>query len=189
MCTFFIAGCIPIDFRYFRLQLLILKRAFQLLKPGGRMVYSTCSMNPVENEAVIAAALNSHSGNSMKLVDVSDRLPQLIRRPGLTSWSISDKAGALYDSMDAVPDNLKQNYKESMFPPTSTDHDLHLERCIRVYPHLQDTGGFFVAVLEKDPLTADDIQDDAVGNIEVIGSREDPFILVEEQDAAVRNAR
>ena len=31
-------------------QLLILCRGLHLLRPGGRLVYSTCSMNPIENE-------------------------------------------------------------------------------------------------------------------------------------------
>jgi multisite-specific tRNA:(cytosine-C5)-methyltransferase len=42
------------------LQLDILERGFKLLKKGGRMVYSTCSFNPLENEAVVAAALSRH---------------------------------------------------------------------------------------------------------------------------------
>ena len=33
------------------LQLSILRRGLELLAPGGRLVYSTCSLNPIENEA------------------------------------------------------------------------------------------------------------------------------------------
>jgi hypothetical protein len=38
-------------------QLSILQRALRLLAPGGKLVYSTCSLNPLEDEAVVAAAL------------------------------------------------------------------------------------------------------------------------------------
>ena len=38
-----------------RLQLSILLRGLELLAVGGRAVYSTCSLNPHEDEAVRAA--------------------------------------------------------------------------------------------------------------------------------------
>ncbi len=38
----------------------ILQSAAQLLKPGGRLVYSTCTFAPEENEQVIAEFLNQH---------------------------------------------------------------------------------------------------------------------------------
>lgn len=37
-----------------QLQLRITLHAADLLAVGGRMVYSTCSFNPVEDEAVVA---------------------------------------------------------------------------------------------------------------------------------------
>jgi 16S rRNA C967 or C1407 C5-methylase (RsmB/RsmF family) len=39
------------------LQLRIATSGLLLLKPGGRLVYSTCSLNPIEDEAVVSALL------------------------------------------------------------------------------------------------------------------------------------
>jgi 16S rRNA (cytosine967-C5)-methyltransferase len=41
-----------------RTQLEILKAAFGMLAPGGRLVYATCSVLPAENEAVVARLLS-----------------------------------------------------------------------------------------------------------------------------------
>jgi len=35
----------------------------------------------------------------------------------------------------------------TMFPEKADD--LHLDRCIRVLPHHMDTGGFFIAIIQK----------------------------------------
>jgi hypothetical protein len=49
-------------------------------------------MNPVENEAVLAEALRQ-SDVPLELVDVSDKLPNLKRRPGMLDWVVSTKQG------------------------------------------------------------------------------------------------
>jgi multisite-specific tRNA:(cytosine-C5)-methyltransferase len=51
------------------LQLRILQRAMRMLRQGGRIVYSTCSMNPVEDEAVVAEALRSAPGTSLYMIE------------------------------------------------------------------------------------------------------------------------
>jgi 16S rRNA (cytosine967-C5)-methyltransferase len=48
--------------RLHALQVRILSQASQLVKPGGRLVYVTCSMLSRENEASIAAFEAAHPG-------------------------------------------------------------------------------------------------------------------------------
>ncbi|KAF1808681.1 NOL1/NOP2/sun family protein [Eremomyces bilateralis CBS 781.70] len=142
------------------MQARILVRALQMLKVGGRVVYSTCSMNPVENEAVVAHAIERCGGlQKVELVDCSDQLPELKRRPGLTDWKVMDRNGEFWGSWEeyekgddvSTTKDTKNKVIPEVFPPvdSSPEDKVPLERCVRLYPHLQDTGGFFVAVLEK----------------------------------------
>lgn len=130
------------------LQVNILNRGLQLLKRGGRLVYSTCSLSPVENEAVVAAALRKW-GSQIRVVNCDDELPGLIRRKGISDWKVYSKDMQVRERGD-------ENIVQSAFPPTEEEaKEFNLSNCIRVYPHLQNTGGFFITVFEKVELPSD----------------------------------
>uniref|UniRef100_A0AC35TMP2 tRNA (cytosine(34)-C(5))-methyltransferase n=1 Tax=Rhabditophanes sp. KR3021 TaxID=114890 RepID=A0AC35TMP2_9BILA len=177
-----------------KLQNSIIRRGVELLKSGGTMVYSTCSLNPTEDEAVLAHTLQHFKGN-LELVDVSDKLIGLKRVPGVSSWRVFDKEMTEYKSHDDVPAHLKEVIKPSYFPPSKEIADtLHLDRAFRVFPHHQNTGGFFVAVLRKVESTQGSVTNYISNNVSKIHKarrrfsfKDDPFVFLENMDADLEN--
>lgn len=94
----------------------ILRRGVQLCRPGGRIVYATCTYAPEENEQVVDAVLRHFGPERLRLLPAA--MPGLRTEPGLTRWQ-------------------------------GENFDPSLAGALRVYPHHNDTGGFFVAVLER----------------------------------------
>jgi len=131
-------------------QLNIARRGGQMLKPGGLMVYSTCSLNPIEDEAVVAEILRGNP--KLELVDLSDKLEGLKKSPGVSTWKVSDIHRKIYENVGEVRDRHKKRLVPSLFPPTPEEASrFALERTMRILPHHNDTGGFFVALLRKKP--------------------------------------
>ena len=64
-----------------RLQLKLLKRSVELLKDGGRLVYSTCTYDPLENEVQLDALLKIYP--NLKIVDSNTPGPF---KSGVVSW-------------------------------------------------------------------------------------------------------
>jgi len=60
------------------LQKKILLAAATYVKPGGTLVYSTCTINPEENEEVIMDFVRSNS--SFRLVDITQHLPKSLQK-------------------------------------------------------------------------------------------------------------
>ena len=90
----------------------LLNQALNCVKPGGTVVYSTCTFAPEENEAVLDAVMGDRA--YLEAIEI----PGLRGQAGLTQWK-------------------GQHYR----------NDLHRAR--RYFPHVNNTGGFFVALLRR----------------------------------------
>ena len=113
-------------------------------------MYSTCSLNPIEDESVVMALIRRCRG-AVRIVDVRSQYPSLRRTPGMYSWKVCDQANNVYENFESIPEDQKRLYRTTMFAPVDEEEarSAHLEYAMRFLPHHQDTGGFFVCVLEK----------------------------------------
>lgn len=98
-------------------QLKLLTHALQLTKVGGRVVYSTCTLDPLENESIVDQALKAFEASGAKASITPTLWDGLKSSPGILEWK-------------------NQYFRED------------IQNCARIYPHQNDTGGFFIASIE-----------------------------------------
>ncbi|GAB1155698.1 hypothetical protein YWY31_17230 [Paenibacillus illinoisensis] len=131
----------------------ILETAAKLLAPGGTIVYSTCTFAPEENEAMIAEFLNLN--------------------PDFTVHDIPETAGFA----PGRPDWVRQ-----MLPETAEKTGAVLDQTrgtARLWPHLLEGEGHYVAVLQHRPETT------AEGISSVEDEKETISKIAEDQGIAV----
>jgi len=94
------------------IQKKLLNAGIQCLKPGGQLLYSTCSIAPEENELVIDSIIRENKDFSIKKIEPKYGINGLI-----------------------------QVFNQSL------NQDLQFAQ--RLYPHLHDTIGFFLCLIER----------------------------------------
>ena len=96
------------------LQRNLIIKAYDVLAPGGILVYSTCTFAPEENEIVLQHLLEKRQDANILKIDI----PHFNLAPSVKSWAGIDFSSKI------------QNAK-------------------RVWPHHNNTGGFFLAKIFK----------------------------------------
>lgn len=99
----------------------ILQHAAAMLAPGGRLVYSTCTFSPEENESQIAAFLAEHPEFYIEPVHPPGGISQ-----GRADWIDEDIAAKL-----------------------GTDRAVSLSGTVRLWPHLLEGEGHYAAVIRR----------------------------------------
>ena len=107
----------------------ILEEAYRMLAPGGRLVYSTCTFAPEEDEGSVARFLMRHSDIQVVLAE-----PFPGMEAGRAEW---------------LGENFSDENAEQISERVSEQLAGQIGRTIRLWPHHLKGEGHFAAVLEK----------------------------------------
>jgi 16S rRNA (cytosine1407-C5)-methyltransferase len=90
-----------------KLQQYLLRSAVTATKPGGLIVYSTCTLEPEENEAVVDWVLQRES-NLVHIEEISLELPDI--KQGLTKWQKKQFNPQLAKTLRILPSETMEGF-------------------------------------------------------------------------------
>lgn len=122
---------------YVRMQRDILEQAARMVAPGGRLVYSTCTFSPRENEGVIARFLAAHEDFSVVPPGSGHEFGL---SPGRPDWLTEEERAGLSDARRGS-----------------------LAGSVRVWPHRSRGEGHFAILLGRADRDGADIHRDVAG--------------------------
>ena len=116
----------------------ILEYAYQMLRPGGRLCYSTCTFAPAEDEGSVGWLVKKHPDMHVLSVPMPEGFA-----PGRPEWAVRENPEKREEIEETpAPDSCPLSETASICAS-------ELERTMRLWPHRLRGEGHFVAVLEK----------------------------------------
>lgn len=112
----------------------ILDCAVSMLAPGGKLVYSTCTFAPAENEGSVTRFLSRHPEFCVEQVTLAEGMSQ-----GVPEWAYFDGAG------QREQENQGALCSYQLLEPAE-----ELRKTIRLFPHKIDGEGHYLAVLKRE---------------------------------------
>lgn len=112
----------------------ILDCAASMLAPGGKMVYSTCTFAPAENEGSMASFLSRHPEFSIEQVTLAEGMSE-----GVPEWA--------YFKMEDEREPLETAFRKPELP---FEQAQELRKTVRLFPHKVNGEGHYLAVLRKE---------------------------------------
>ncbi len=92
--------------KHYYLQVKMLKSAFKVLKPGGTLIYSTCTFAPEENEAPVSTLLRDFEDAVLEplILDLNNTVP------AVTNWEGAVYHPSLSMSLRVVPNDYMEGF-------------------------------------------------------------------------------
>ena len=151
-----------------KIQLSLLEDASEMLKSGGRLVYSTCTFSIAENEMLISKFLDIHKDFS--IVDGHNYFPVgsgISHGKNIAPYLMNGDIA--HDLMkNGMTHDLTKNGMTHDLPKNSMTHDMikrdiahDLTKAVRIWPHLASGEGHFSVAMTKGVSTNDTLHSSA----------------------------